>query len=100
MAHPQKIALLPHDDSAEIRALFAHDPAYFAARVCGDDLWPMQQSILRAVGSRSRTAVKACHASGKTMTGALAVLWWLARYEDGIVVTTAPTWEQVRDLMW
>ena len=34
------------------------------------------------------------------MLAALAVLWWIARYEDGIAITTAPTWEQVRDLLW
>ena len=76
------------------------DPVLFAERICHSDLWSMQQSILYSVASRPRTAVKACHASGKTMLAGLAVLWWVGRYEDGIVITTAPTWEQVRDLLW
>jgi phage terminase large subunit len=78
----------------------ALDPLLFVERVVGDDLWSGQRRILRAVAGRPRVAVKACHASGKTMLAALAVLWWMARYEDGIAITTAPTWEQVRDLLW
>lgn len=81
-------------------AQISRDPVLFATYFLGSDLWSMQQRILWSVRSRPRTAVKACHASGKTMLAALAVLWWIARYEDGIVVTTAPTWEQVRDLLW
>jgi hypothetical protein len=32
--------------------------------------------------------------------GAVAVLWFVTRYRDGIVVTTAPTWTQVEKLLW
>jgi hypothetical protein len=80
-------------------ARIARDPLLFVQHVFGDDLWSEQKRILRSVAESSRTAVKACHASGKTMLAALAVLWWIARYEDGIAITTAPTWEQVRDLL-
>ncbi len=76
------------------------DPALFAECVLGCDLWWMQRQIMRSVAATPRTAVKACHASGKTMMAALAVLWWIARYKDAIAITTAPTWEQVRDLLW
>jgi len=76
------------------------DPVAFATRVFEKDLWSMQQQILRSVATRPRTAVKACHASGKTMLAAMAVLWWIARHKNGIAITTAPTWEQVQDLLW
>jgi phage terminase large subunit len=76
------------------------DPVLFVTHVFDADLWWMQQRILRSVANRPRTAVKACHASGKTMLAAMAVLWWIVRYRDGIAITTAPTWEQVRDLLW
>jgi phage terminase large subunit len=46
----------------------------------------------------SRTAVKACHASSKTHTAAIAVA--LTLYEGGDVLTTAPTWEQVKSVLW
>ena len=28
------------------------------------------------------------------------MLWWVTRYRDGIVVTTAPTWTQVERVLW
>lgn len=76
------------------------DPAHFAADVLGHDLWSIQQEILRSVRDNDQTGVKACHASSKTFTAADAVLWWLCRWDDGLAVTTAPTWTQVEKLLW
>lgn len=65
------------------------------------DPWPVQEQVLQSVAtSQTPTFVKACHASGKSFVGACAVLWWLVRYPDGIVITTAPTWTQVRRILW
>lgn len=76
------------------------DPVAFA-RVClGHKIWRGQARILRGVASNRQTAVKACHGSSKTFTAAEALLWWLTRFDDGIVVTTAPTWFQVENLLW
>ncbi len=44
--------------------------------------------------------MKACHGIGKTFTLAVAALWWLARYREGIVLTTSPTQRQVRTQLW
>lgn len=78
----------------------ALDPVRFARGLLGHDPWDMQEAILRSVAANRRTAVKACHASAKTFTAAEAVLWWVTRYADGVVVTTAPTWTQVERLLW
>ena len=53
-------------------------------------------SVLR----HRRTAVKACHSSSKTYTVARLALWWLFRYSDGIVITTASSWTQVERVLW
>ncbi len=58
------------------------------------------RDILHAIATTRRVAVKACHASGKTFVAAAAVLWWVTRFRDGIVVTTAPTWTQVERVLW
>jgi phage terminase large subunit len=55
--------------------------------------------ILR-IQQRRRTAVKACHGVGKTFTLAAAILWWLARYKEGIVLTTSATQRQIRTQLW
>jgi phage terminase large subunit len=92
-------ALAPPDDAAALAGV-VRDPVRFCHGLLRQDLWPLQQSILRSVASRHRVAVKACHASGKTFVAAVAVLWFVTRYQDGIVVTTAPTWTQVEKLLW
>jgi len=80
------------------------NPAYLPAadvaeRLFGVDVWDTPRQILSSVFTpRSRTAVKACHASSKTHTAAIVVA--LTLYEGGDVLTTAPTWEQVKTVLW
>jgi len=76
------------------------DPVAFAKQWLGVDLWRIQQEISRSVATRSRTRVKACHASGKSRLSAVLALWWMARFPDGVVITTAPSWLQVEKVLW
>ena len=81
-------------------AKYLLDPVLFARHVLKDDPWPLQEEIMRSVASHLRTAVRSCHSSGKTYTLAQLVLWWLVRWPDAVVVTTAPTDRQVEKLLW
>lgn len=77
------------------------DPARFVREWLQSDVWDTQEKILQSIARRSsKTAVKACHSSGKTYVAALAVLWFLARYDEAIIVTTAPTAKQVEKMLW
>jgi phage terminase large subunit len=76
------------------------DPVLFATHILGVDLWQREVDILRSIKNRRRTAVKACHGVGKTFSLGVAALWWLARYREGIVLTTSPTQRQVRGQVW
>ena len=76
------------------------DPVLFAQVMLNHDVWRRQREILDSVATHPRTAVKACHASGKTFTAAEAVLWWITSRQEAIAVTTAPTWTQVEKLLW
>lgn len=76
------------------------DPAQFAQVMLGHQVWAKQREILQSVAKNPRTAVKACHASGKTFTASEAVLWWITHHPQAIAVTTAPTWTQVERLLW
>src|SRR4051812_30472989 len=76
------------------------DPALFVQAMLGHDVWSKQADILQSVAMFPRTAVKACHASGKTFTAAEVVLWWITRHQQAIAVTTAPTWTQVERVLW
>jgi phage terminase large subunit len=80
-------------------AFQAADPVKVAEFVLGHDHWDTPGEILRAVFQpRSRVAVKACHASSKTFSAADAVL--VALLLGGDVITTAPTWTQVEQVLW
>lgn len=77
------------------------DPVRFAATVLQHKVWETPAKIMHAIDKpRARVAVKACHASSKTFTAAEIVLFMLARYKRVKVVTTAPTWHQVKTLLW
>ena len=76
------------------------DPVKFSQKVLGHTVWSKQEQILRSIAAHPRTAVKACHASGKTFTAAEATLWWITQRKNRIVVTTAPTMTQVERLLW
>src|ERR1700721_2106694 len=45
-------------------------------------------------------AHKSLRGGGKTFILAVGALWWLARYPEGIVLTTSPTQRQVRTQLW
>jgi len=81
-------------------AAVVRDPVRFCRALLRQDVWPDQERILQALSTERRVAVKACHASGKTFVAGSAVLWFLSRYPDAIVVTTAPTWTQVEQVLW
>lgn len=89
--------------SAEQKAFvrdIVRDVVSFASNVLGLDLWDREIEILQSIKTHQRTAVKACHGVGKTFTLAVAALWWLARYREGIVLSTSPTQRQVRTQLW
>ena len=90
---------LTPDQKAYVRQVIA-DPVLFASHILGAELWEREAEILRSIQSNRRTAIKACHGAGKTYSLALAALWWLARYPQGIVLTTCPTLRQVRTQVW
>src|SRR3984957_19989956 len=77
-----------------------NDPVLFANHILGVSLWEREVEIPQSIRTQRRTAVKACHGVGKTLTLAVATLWWLARYPEGIVLTTSPTQRQVRTQLW
>ena len=61
---------------------------------------PDQQVIMDSVIAHRYTAVTAGIAVGKTRLAALISIWWLYSHVNAKVVTTAPTWTQVKTLLW
>lgn len=74
-------------------------PVEFATDILGVWLWPKQQEILEKSVRRRRVAIRSGHNVGKTFVMAVLALYWLYA-EQGRVITTASTWEQVEDALW
>ena len=76
------------------------DPVRFAEEVLGVQLWSKQREALEAVRRERRVAVKSGNGLGKDFTAAVAVLWYLQQHDPAIVLSTAPTFRQVRHVLW
>jgi hypothetical protein len=67
--------------------------------VLGWEPWSKQTEILHSLRDNKETYVKSCNGAGKSWLAAGIVIWWLFT-RRGKVVTTAPTWRQVREILW
>lgn len=72
------------------------DPAEFQRVWLNRTLWKTQQDIVRSVLTNRLTAVKGCHASGKTFAAAGMPLHQITANQKGKAFITAPTLRQVK----
>lgn len=77
-----------------------NNPIWFVEKVLNNPLWEKQKEILEAVRDNKEVVVKSCHASGKSYVAGRIVVWWLMAYKNSVVVTTAPTFRQVKEVLW
>lgn len=84
----------------EIRAIYEPQPHMLVRDVFGATSWSAQDAIVQSCFINKVTAVKTCNAVGKSYIAARVALAYLTIYPGSIVVTTAPTWRQVKDVLW
>lgn len=67
-------------------------------------IWKLQEDLLnacpRAVKERKAIYVASGHSLGKDFIAGAISLWFLHTYQPSLVVQTAPTDRQVKDIMW
>lgn len=77
------------------------DPVWFITELLAVSyLTPQQRQIVRSVRDNRRTAAPSGHGIGKTFLAACIVLWFLFSFPGAKILTTAPTWFQVENLLW
>lgn len=76
------------------------DPEGFLRNILGDDPWQKQVDIINSVRENTSTVVKSCHGPGKSWLAARVALWFLFAYPHSLVITTAPTNRQVKNILW
>jgi hypothetical protein len=78
-----------------------NDPVAYAEEVLKVRLWQKQTEILEALTRPPhKVLVLSGHNVGKTFVAAVAVNWWFDTRNPGVVITTAPTSEHVKDVLW
>lgn len=65
-------------------------------------LWSKQAEVAQSIVENKRTVVKSSNGVGKSFLAALLVCWWIDVHPVGkaLVVTTAPTYDQVTRILW
>jgi len=78
------------------------NPAYFADKVLGINLYKWQKDVLADIEPiDARVALRAANGSGKTSTVISGVLIWHALvYQRSVAVTTAGVFRQVESQLW
>ena len=84
----------------QIREAAVLRPDWWIEKVLGCRLWDMQKEIARGVSENSRVTVRSCEGSGKSFLAARIALWFLYNYSPSTVITTAPTFRQVGEILW
>ncbi len=80
---------------------YVNDPVGFAVDVLGVTPTDDQSRIARAfVVAPFKVKVRAGHNVGKTFLFAWLTLWWYYTRPESVVITTAPTERDVKDLLW
>jgi phage terminase large subunit len=92
---------LDHKTRKTILSRLKRDPVYHVREFQGVlTTEPYQEKIMRAVAEHERVVISACHDVGKTWTMSKVILWFTSTYEGAKVITTAPTFNQVKRLLW
>lgn len=96
------MALRPEEIQAVLnrRLMWAENGAQFVKDTLAETLEPYQAAIMESVHHNVRTAVKSCHDSGKSYTASRLAAQYLSTHPDSIVITTAPTFRQVENVIW
>ena len=76
------------------------NPVSFIQAFFNERLWGYQKNIVNSVRDSKVTAVKSCNGIGKSYTAARVALWFLYSFPNSKIITTAPTFRQVEDILW
>jgi len=85
----------------EVAQAFRDRPELWFEKVLGiKSLEDHHRRMLRAIAANERTAIAACHDVGKSWTLARVVLWFISNFPNSKAITTAPTYNQVKNILW
>jgi len=82
------------------QALYKTDPVLFFGEMLCFTPDPWQADVARNIAASRRVTVKSGQGVGKTGLEAALLLWFLSCFPFSRVVATAPTRQQLHDVLW
>lgn len=93
------------------QARWRDDPIQFARDVFSIEAWECtaearrsgrsgQADILRSIATKNRVDARSGHKTGKSNSASIAAWWWVTTRPGGRVIITAPTFNQVKKVLW
>ena len=79
---------------------YIHDPVSFARDICKFNPDVNQAAVMMDVANATRVTVRSGQGVGKTALEAVLALWFMATRPFARVVATAPTRQQLHDVLW
>lgn len=79
---------------------YRDNPNLFFTEILGCRLWEKQLDIVNSVKNNKRTAVRSANTCGKSYVAARIVLWFLVTNPNSIVISVAPNFKQLKDVLW
>ena len=76
------------------------NPLFCSKQFFNSTLWSKQQEVLLSVRDNQRTAVKSANTVGKSRVAAEICLIFLLSYYPSKVIITAPTFNQIEEILW
>lgn len=92
---------LSNDEYIAIINRYQNDPYAFFQEILGiKEVWAKMTELANSVKNEQRTVVFAGHGVSKSYTAAAVVLWFLTCFPPATVITTAPSNDQVENILW
>lgn len=79
---------------------FRDDPIGFFEGPLGLQVWSRQRALLELVRDHDRVGVRAGQKVSKSCSAIGCALWWTATAPNRRAILTAPTWTQVKNVLW
>lgn len=79
---------------------YKDNPVGFVEAMFGCELQPWQKEALEAIVNHDRIAMRSGHGVGKTTFLSWTIFWWLGTRHPSKIACTAPTSNQLRDVLW
>lgn len=84
----------------ELLNIWQADPVKRHYAFSNKKLWGKQEEILWAYRKHKRVVVKSGNTIGKSFLAADVVMDWMSTHTQAKVITTAPSWAQVEEVLW